>query len=51
MDYEKEILCAFSSREITPCVVYKISTKKTFYTKVQYHYRKMRKRIQRIFSK
>ena len=43
MYYEKECLCAFSSREITPCVIYKVTTNRTLYMRIQYRLRRIRK--------
>lgn len=51
MYYEKECLYAFSSREITPCIIYKVSTRKTIYMRVQYRLRRIRKQIRNILKK
>ena len=51
MEYEKECLCAFSSREITPCVIYKVTTNRTLSSTIHYYIRCLRKRMKRILSK
>lgn len=51
MYYENEETTILSSREFTPSIIYRLSTNRTIFSTIQYHFRRIRKRIRKIYQR